>query len=159
MLNRFTRTPNTVSAKPQRLSSIEPGGQDEPPIGADIYRGDVRWEMILTLYLRFIAAIFMLKGLSNWALVIGLGPVTLDAETPLRQGLIVGFALLNCAAAVGLWLLNAWGKSLFLFLCTLEMVFVLTLKSGLITLGSAVTSGMIMAIFFTILHAENISRR
>jgi hypothetical protein len=159
MLNSLARTPKAVSTQPQLRSAIEPGGQDEPPIGADIYRGNVRWELILTLYLRFLAVIFMIKGLSYWGQVIGLGQVLLSEETPLRQGLIVGFALLDCAAAVGLWLLNAWGKSLFLFLCTVEMVFVLTLKSGLITIGSAVTAGMIMAVFFAILHAENISRR
>ncbi len=101
---------------------IEPGGRDEPPIGGELKASGVRWDLMMTLFLRLAAAICMIKGIGFWMLILGLGDLPLAEEPRLRQAIIVAFALLNCSAAVGLWLLATWGTSLWLFLSTIEFV-------------------------------------
>lgn len=132
---------------------IEPGGQDEPPIGAEIRRETVRWDLVMTFFLRVVAAFWLAKGIGFWALILGLGDLPLSEERRLRQALIVGFAILDCAAAVGLWLLAPWGKSLWLFLVLMEILLGFTAFAGLFSYFGAAWAGMLAVIFFGIAFA------
>jgi hypothetical protein len=129
---------------------IEPGGKDEPPIGGELKAAGVRWDLIMALFLRLAALIAMFKGIAFWAMILGLGELQLVEEPRLRQAIIVAFALLNCSAAVGLWLLAAWGTSLWLFLATVEFVLGITGFARTIGLMSAIGAGVMMATFFAL---------
>jgi hypothetical protein len=129
---------------------IEPGGKDEPPIGGELKAAGVRWDLIMALFLRLAALIAMFKGIAFWSMILGLGELQLAEEPRLRQAIIVAFALLNCSAAVGLWLLAAWGTSLWLFLATVEFVLGITGFARTIGLMSAIGAGVMMAAFFAL---------
>lgn len=129
---------------------IEPGGRDEPPIGGEMKAAGVRWDLMMTLFLRLAATISMLKGIGFWMLILGLGDLSLAEEPRLRQAIIVAFALLNCSAAVGLWLLATWGTSLWLFLSTFEFVLGVTGYARTVGLFTATGSGIMMFMFFAL---------
>lgn len=129
---------------------IEPGGRDEPPIGGELKASGVRWDLMMTLFLRLAAAISMIKGIGFWMLILGLGELPLAEEPRLRQAIIVSFALLNCSAAVGLWLLATWGTSLWLFLSTIEFVLGATGFARTVGLFTATGAGLMMFTFFAL---------
>ncbi|MCA1952439.1 MAG: hypothetical protein LDL25_04645 [Hyphomicrobiales bacterium] len=138
------RTPERRGATTDLI--IEPGSQDEPPIGVEIRNPGIRWDLMLVIFLRLIAAVWLLKGLSFWALILGLGDVPFPEEPRLRQALIIGFALVDCAAGVGMWLLSPWGKSLWVFAVVFEIAI------GGSGFGNAVgltaLTGSLLALFF-----------
>ena len=110
-----------IDSDPEPTSIVEPGTQDDPPIGADLRAAGIRWDMVMSLFMRMIAAVWMLKGLMFWAVIIGFGDLPLNEETRLKQAAIVLFALINCTAAVGLWLLATWGRSVWLIALAIEI--------------------------------------
>ena len=129
---------------------IEPGGQDEPPIGGEENKDGIRWEMIMTLFLRLTAALWLLKGIGFWTLVLGMGDLPLSEERRLRQALIVGFAILDCSASVGLWLITPWGKSLWLFVAFAEIAMGLWGGAGTFGLFAATSAILTVLCFFAL---------
>ncbi len=132
---------------------IEPGSQDDPPIGAEIPNPGIRWELMYVLFLRMTAVIWLMKGIGFWALVMGLGDLPLAEESQLRQALIVGFALLDCTAAVGVWLLSPWGKSLWVFVVVVEIALGTSGIGNAVGLTSASGSGLALFCFFVLTFA------
>lgn len=122
------------------------GARDDPPIGAEIHNPGIRWDLMMVIFLRFMAAVWLIKGIGFWAIVMGLGDLPLAEESQLRKALIVGFALVDCVAAVGIWLLSPWGKSLWVFLLVAEIALGLAGIGNLI--GTAASSGAALALFF-----------
>jgi hypothetical protein len=136
---------------------IDPGSRDDPPIGAEVNNVGIRWDMMFVLFLRLTAVVWLMKGIAFWAMVMGLGEVELPDEEPLRQALIIGFALVDCVAAVGLWLISPWGKSLWVFVAVVEI------GLGLSGIGDAMgmtsASGAGLALFFFFVLAFAVRRR
>lgn len=132
---------------------VDPGSRDEPPIGADMTAKGIRWDMLMVFYLRLMAGAWMLRGLGYWALVIGLGDVPLSEERRLRQAFIVGFAILECSAAVGLWLLTPWGKSLWLALAFLEILLGVTGYARIVGFADAASTLVGIAGFGALAYA------
>ena len=93
------------------VQSLEPvhEGEGEPSVG--------RWTRRLVLFLRVMAAVSMLKGLYHWSRVCGIG---VDANDVFQyhsiawQAATVFFAVIDLVAAVGLWLVAAWGAVIWL---------------------------------------------
>lgn len=136
---------------------IEPGSRDEPPIGAEVDNPGIRWELMYVLFLRLMAGIWLAKGLAFWALILGLGDVPFAEEAKLRQVIITAFALIDCAAAVGVWLISPWGTSLWVFVVVAEIVL------GVSGMGDAVgltaATGSMLALFFYFVLAFAVRRR
>lgn len=132
---------------------IEPGSRDEPPIGADIDSPGIRWDMMFVLFLRMTAAIWLFKGIGFWALVMGFGDLPLSEESRLRQAMIIGFALIDCAAGVGLWLTSPWGKSLWVFVVVIEIALGVTGTGNTVGLTSASSSALALFCFFVLAFA------
>lgn len=136
---------------------IEPGRRDEPPIGAEIDNPGIRWELMYVLFLRLMAAIWLAKGIAFWALILGLGDIAFADETKLRQAIITAFALIDCSASVGLWLVSPWGTSLWVFVVVAEIVL------GFSGVGNAVgftaAAGAMLALFFYFVLAFAVRRR
>lgn len=136
---------------------IEPGSRDEPPIGAEIENPGIRWELMYVLLLRLMAGIWLAKGLAFWALILGLGDVPFADEAKLRQVIITAFALVDCAAAVGLWLVSPWGTSLWVFVVVAEIVLGFSGMGNAVGFSSAV--GSMLALFFYFVLAFAVRRR
>lgn len=139
--------------RPVQAVVTDAGARDEPPIGAEIHNPGIRWDMLLALFLRLMGAVWLLRGISFWALVLGLGEVPLAEEARLRQAFIIAFALIDCVAGVGIWLNSPWGKSLWIFLLVVEMAIGAVGMTGLISPRTAIASGSAMAMFFILTYA------
>ena len=75
------------------------------------------WTVLLVVFLRIMAGLSLLKGLYHWALVCSIitGPLGgFEANTMAWQATTVFFAVIDLVAAVGLWLIAAWGAVVWL---------------------------------------------
>lgn len=132
---------------------IDPGARDEPPIGAEIHNPGIRWDMMMVVFLRLMAAVWLFRAIGYWGLVLGFGDLPLVEESRLRQALIVGFALIDCVAAVGIWLLAPWGKSLWVFVLVAEIALGITGSGAMIGFPGAAGSAMALFFFFVLTFA------
>jgi hypothetical protein len=73
-----------------------------------------RWGLLLVLFMRMIAALWMLQGLMQWDAILGPGETPLDALPSALAIAIVFFAVTDLVAAVGLWLAASWGGVIWL---------------------------------------------
>jgi hypothetical protein len=75
-----------------------------------------RWSFVLTWFMRILALLWILKGLSAWAVILGVwAPNGLfEARATGYQATIIYFAVIDLIAAVGLWMASTWGGVLWL---------------------------------------------
>ena len=91
------------------LEPVHASGKTADPVGT--------WTRYLILFLRVMAAIWLVKGLYHWAAVCGVGAASdggFQAHTAAWQTATVLFAILDLVAAVGLWLAAPWGAVVWL---------------------------------------------
>ena len=71
----------------------------------------MRWSAALTWFMRILALVWIMKGLSAWAVIIGVWtPIGHFEARPMGyQAIIIYFALIDLVAAVGLWMASSWG--------------------------------------------------
>jgi hypothetical protein len=86
----------------------------DAPIGAVKKPKGVRWVTILLAFMRLAACYWLAKGVLHWATIIGLGEVDFPTLRLSRQGIVIGFAVMDLVAAVGLWLTSSWGAAVWL---------------------------------------------
>ena len=84
----------------------------------------VRWDLILVWFMRLAARAWLAKGVANWAILVGALPDASPFDTaPIgRQSAVVYFGVVDCVAAVGLWLASAWGGVVWLFAATSAII-------------------------------------
>ena len=78
---------------------------------------EARWTNVLVIFLRVMAVLSLLKGLYHWAVVCGIitgAEGAFDRHTMPWQATTVFFAVIDLVAAVGLWLVAAWGAVVWL---------------------------------------------
>lgn len=110
--------------------------------------GTMRWSFVLTWFMRVIAILWIMKGLSGWAIVLGVWtPVgDFEARSLSYQATVIYFALIDLIAAVGLWMASTWGGIMWL----------LAVMSHLILAAffpSIVASSLLTMVFFVTLIA------
>lgn len=76
----------------------------------------MRWGFILTWFMRVLAILWIMKGLSSWAVILGIWtPIgQFEARSMGYQATIIYFALIDLIAAVGLWMASTWGGIMWL---------------------------------------------
>ena len=81
-----------------------------------------RWTLILIWFMRTIAIVWILKGLFNWTILLGVDPSIANIlELPgAMAATICFFAVADVVAAVGLWLAAPWGGVLWLLCAATE---------------------------------------
>jgi hypothetical protein len=75
------------------------------------------WAARLTVFLRAVAVLSLVKGLYHWAVICGFGATPGDGfetQNPPWQMATVFFAIIDLTAAVGLWIGAAWGVIIWL---------------------------------------------
>jgi len=75
----------------------------------------VRWGLILTWFMRVLALLWIVKGLSAWAVILGVWtPGAFELRTTGYQATTIYFAVIDLVASVGLWMASTWGGVLWL---------------------------------------------
>jgi hypothetical protein len=110
-----------------------------------------RWGMLLVVFMRAMAAIWMLFGLAQWANIIWPRAIPFEA-LPTEVAIAVGFfAVADLVAAVGLWLAAPWGGALWLATAAGEALATILLPAyfsgGALTL---VIYATLIAIYFAV---------
>ncbi|HEX2135101.1 MAG TPA: DUF6163 family protein [Microvirga sp.] len=77
--------------------------------------GALRWTPILTWFMRAVAVLWIVKGLSAWAAIVGAGTdAGFEGRSTGYQATMIYFAVIDPVAAVGLWMASTWGGVLWL---------------------------------------------
>ncbi len=79
-------------------------------------RPRLTWSRVLIWFMRMIALLWIARGLSYWAAILGAGEAVpaFEDRPPGVQTTIVYFAVIDLIAAIGLWLTTSWGGVLWL---------------------------------------------
>lgn len=109
--------------------------------------------LLLTVFVRLLALVFLASGLLEWAIILGpaapdSGFLSLPVEFKVAT---VFFAVCNLVAAVGLWLLASWGAVVWLIAALTESalhgLFPETFGFAWLTVGFHVGSIVVYAVF------------
>ncbi len=84
--------------------------------------GPVRWGVALVWFMRVIAAVWILKGLIGWAIILGVNGEDFRTLQPGTASAIAFFSVADLVAAVGLWLAAPWGGVLWLLCAATEAI-------------------------------------
>ncbi|MGL4324244.1 MAG: DUF6163 family protein [Beijerinckiaceae bacterium] len=123
------------------MSVIESPAQTE---ARDIKRK--RWRRVMTWVMRLIAIAWFAKGVMWWTDILGFnGAAQFDEKRIAAKAVAIGFATLDLVAAVGLWLLSAWGGVMWLLAVTVELVLTFIAPS-IFSISGARVSGLIACI-------------
>ena len=84
---------------------------------------ETRWGLILVIFMRLLAALWILQGLTQWSLFMLPRGAIFDSVSTMHAGAMMFFAVIDPMAAVGLWLATPWGGVLWL-LAAISQIFV-----------------------------------
>ncbi len=84
---------------------------------------ETRWGLILVVFMRLLAALWILQGLAQWAQFMLPSDEIFDHLSTGQTGAIIFFSVIDLLAAVGLWLATPWGGVLWLF-AAISQIFV-----------------------------------
>src|SRR5919107_551749 len=129
----------TATAKPastrQPIGRSRTRGSDpiEEPLGAS----NPRWGLILTWFMRTLAILWIMKGLSAWAIILDVWTSggLFEARSTGYQSTIVYFALIDLIAAVGLWMASTWGGVMWL-LAVMSHLILAAFFPGIVATGT-----------------------
>jgi hypothetical protein len=109
-------------------------------------RAATRWGVLLVIFMRALAILWMSFGVLHWATILRPGPVPFEA-LPFEVSVTVGvFAVADLVAAVGLWLVAPWGGALWLATAAGELI------AGAL-IGGGIARGPFMAAAYAALIA------
>lgn len=88
------------------------------------HQSSVSWRTLMVWFARVVAVLWVMKGLGAWAIILGVwNPAELFSDTPFDfQTTVVYFAVIDLIAAVGLWMVSAWGGVMWLIAVTSQLV-------------------------------------
>lgn len=78
-------------------------------------RDALRWGLVLVIFMRLLAALWMAEGLAQWANVLMAPESPFDAMRGSVAAAVIFFGIIDLVASVGLWLATPWGGVLWLF--------------------------------------------
>ena len=118
-----------------------------------VVQGFMRWSFVLTWFMRLLAILWIMKGLSAWAVILGIWtPVgQFEGRSTGYQATIIYFALIDLIAAVGLWMASTWGGIMWLLAVMSHLIlaafFPGIVSSGILTVAFFLT---LMAVYITV---------
>lgn len=114
----------------------------DAPIGAVREPTGVRWLTILIWFMRIAAVFWLVRGLLHWAYIIGLGEPGFPDLRLSRQGIVMGLAVLDLVAAIGMWLTASWGAAVWLVVLFIEGTLVYTVPDMKVPVADAIVVGV-----------------
>ncbi len=122
--------------------------------GAAIRLGDVgdagersAWGLILVVFMRLLAALWVFQGLSQWAAVLTPREPLFSMTPALWGAAVIFFAILDLLAAVGLWLATPWGGVLWLFSATAQIFVIFVIPAFFAKVWLVVNIALIVVYF------------
>ncbi len=120
---------------------------------------ETRWGLILVVFMRLLAALWIAQGLAQWAAFILPADELFDGMTTAQTAAVMFFSVIDLLAAVGLWLATPWGGVLWLF-AAISQIFVAV---GVRHAASELKAGadlLLIALYFALTwQAGKVSRR
>ncbi|WP_148210598.1 DUF6163 family protein [Beijerinckia indica] len=86
------------------------------------------WSMLLVVFMRLLAMIWMAQGLAQWATVLVPSAPAFDHESWIFGAGVIFFAVFDLMAAVGLWLATPWGGVLWLLAALAQICMALLVR-------------------------------
>lgn len=115
-----------------------------------------RWGMILVIFMRMMAALWLFQGLIEWAAVLLPKNAVFNSLDGAAAGVIIFFAIADLVAAVGLWLATPWGGALWLFAATSQIFAAMTVNS--FSAGWIVVDVALIVIYFALTFKAALER-
>ncbi|WP_342363053.1 DUF6163 family protein [Terrarubrum flagellatum] len=82
-----------------------------------------RWTLQLSFFMRAVAAAWFVKGVTWWMDIFGFDQAAdFESKRAAVKAVTIGFGVMDLVAAVGMWLLSAWGGVMWLLAVTTEIV-------------------------------------
>ncbi|MHB2166000.1 DUF6163 family protein [Alsobacter sp. R-9] len=104
------------------------------------------WDRILVWFMRIVSAVWLVKGLAGWLVILGVRipgiPAFADLVYPSKAA-IVAFAVIDLVAAIGLWLTSTWGGVIWLLAMMVNVV-VSLLRPGEIGTAHVLTGAQVL---------------
>ncbi|MEN3930628.1 DUF6163 family protein [Microvirga sp. W0021] len=96
----------------------------------------IRWHTVLTIFARIVALLWLMKGLAGWSAMIGvLGDGGDFVSRSIQfQSTVIYFSTIDVIAAVGLWMISAWGGVVWL-IAVMSYIVIATLFPGMLAMG------------------------
>ena len=110
---------------------------------------ETRWGLILVIFMRLLAAMWILQGLWQWAQFLLPANEIFDGMTMMRSGAIMFFAVIDLLAAVGLWLATPWGGVLWL-LAAVSQIFVAVSVRHMFGMSWILVDVLLILIYFAL---------
>lgn len=120
---------------------------------------ETRWGLILVIFMRLLAALWVLQGLSEWASFMLPRGAIFDHMTKSQTAAVMFFAVIDFLAAVGLWLATPWGGVLWLFAAVAQILIALGVKHSYSVAWVACDVVLIMLYFVLTWQAARTTRR
>ncbi len=134
-------------------------GRDErpPEPGAAIKLGakpaaaaaQIQWGLILVIFMRVLADLWICQGLAEWALVLLPEKSVLEALPAAMAAAVIFFAIADLVAAVGLWLATPWGGALWLFAASSQIFIAIAIKNS-ISMVWVMIDVILIALYFVL---------
>lgn len=88
--------------------AAEPGAAIKLGAKPAAAEAQMQWGLILVIFMRVLAALWIFQGLAEWALVLVPEKSVLEALPAAMAAAVIFFAIADLVAAVGLWLATPW---------------------------------------------------
>jgi Family of unknown function (DUF6163) len=116
-----------------------------------------RWGMILVVFMRLMAGLWLAQGLVEWSSVLLPRSEVFDSVSGTAAAVIIFFAIADLVAAVGLWLATPWGGALWLFAATSQIFAAMTVKDAF-SPGWIVIDVLLILIYFALTFKAGLDR-
>lgn len=110
---------------------------------------ETRWGLILVIFMRLLAGLWLLQGLLQWSLFMLPVDAIFDHMSMGRTSALIFFAVIDLLAAVGLWLATPWGGVLWLFAAIVQ-IFVAISVRHVFTSAWVAADGVLIVIYFAL---------
>lgn len=120
---------------------------------------ETRWGLILVIYMRILAALWILQGLREWSMFMMPRDEVFDRLSTGQGSAVMYFAVFDLLAAVGLWLATPWGGVLWLFAAISQIFVAATVDRVFTTAWIAIDLLLILIYFGLTFQASRLVRQ
>ena len=137
--------------------SPEPGAAIKLGAKPRAAAAQAQWGLLLVIFMRVLAGLWICQGLAEWALVLLPGRSVLESLPAAMAAAVIFFAIADLVAAVGLWLATPWGGALWLFAASSQIFIALAIKNSISMVWVAIDLVLIGLYFFLTFNAGRTS--
>lgn len=150
-MNKAPRPSGRVLMEAEPLPAIAIGGGNET--------GKRRWGSLLVIFMRVIAALWMVQGLLQWRILL-VDQAAFEAMAAVDAAAVLFFAVLDLVAAVGLWLAAPWGGVIWLLAAIAQMAALILLNHAPIGGGRLVllVNTLLIGVYFLLNYRASVER-